>query len=251
MLVPVHAFTRVPNELREEHESWDGLILPATDPWGETCYPPNGWCCSCGLEPIAEAEMCREKGKPDTAPQVSYRKVKDPLTGEQVNYPDGVDFGWAYAPGRIWALGLEPAPVDPPLKCRVWNWAGLLRQPQDLPKLEEIARPLPKGKGARDLGLAADGRPDEELRKYITILVRAHDRFRKENRERPITEWERWQEWDAVNRRYVEQFFLMLRHLKQDDNISMDRDNLILDAAGHHWWCRPPCFRMHPATGRR
>jgi len=104
----VHAFTRVPNEPREEHESWDGLILPATDPWWETYYPPNGWRCSCGVEPITEGEMRREKGTPDTAPQVSYRKVKDPLTGEQVNYPDGVDFGWAYAPGRTWALGLEP-----------------------------------------------------------------------------------------------------------------------------------------------
>ncbi len=154
----VHAFTRVPNEPREEHESWDGLILPATDPWWETYYPPNGWRCSCGVEVVTEAEMRREKGKPDIAPEIRHRKVKDPLTGEMVDYPDGVDFGWAYAPGHTWAEGISP-------RLRTWNvtnFAGLLRSPADPPPLAVLAKPFETGK-------LPEGLPEEEyVRRFLT-----------------------------------------------------------------------------------
>ena len=155
----VHAFTRVPNEPREEHESWDGLILPATDPWWETCYPPNGWRCSRGVEVVTEAEMRREKGRPDTAPEIRTRKVKDPLTGEMVDYPDGVDFGWAYAPGRAWADGLAP-------RMRTWsvtNFTGLLRNPapEELPPLENIAKPFVAEK------LPGDLEEEEYVRRFL------------------------------------------------------------------------------------
>lgn len=30
---------------RPEHQAWDGLTLPADDPWWQTHYPPNGWGC--------------------------------------------------------------------------------------------------------------------------------------------------------------------------------------------------------------
>ena len=163
----VHAFTRVPNEPRPEHESWDGLVLPATDPWWETYYPPNGWRCSCGVEPITEAEMRRTKGQPDTAPEIRYRKVKDPHTGEMVDYPDGVDFGWAYAPGRTWALGVVPALVDPPLKRHVWNWAGLLRKPDNLPLLESVGKPFP----AHIKEMPSDLAPED----YVLAFLREFD----------------------------------------------------------------------------
>ncbi len=162
----VHAFTRVPNEPREEHESWDGLILPATDPWWDTYYPPNGWRCSCGVEVVTEAEMRRQKGRPDIAPEIRYRKVKDPLTGEMVDYPDGVDFGWAYAPGRTWAEGLVPRlddwEVAPPVVTHnVHNWAGLLRKSVNLPPLQEIAKPF-------DAGLMPEGLdPEEYVRAFL------------------------------------------------------------------------------------
>lgn len=31
---------------RPEHLAWDGLILPADDPWWDDHYPPNGWGCT-------------------------------------------------------------------------------------------------------------------------------------------------------------------------------------------------------------
>ncbi len=155
----VHAFTRVPNEPREQHLAWDGLILPATDPWWQTYYPPNGWRCSCGVEPVTEAEMRREKGRPDAAPEIVLRKVKDPHTGEMVDYPAGVDFGWAYAPGRTWADGLAP-------RMRTWNvtnFTGLLHKPAPdaLPPLEALARPFT----AQEL---PEGLPEEEyVRRFL------------------------------------------------------------------------------------
>ncbi len=226
----VHASTRVPSEPREEHESWDGLILPATDPWWETYYPPNGWRCSCGVEAITAAEMRRTKGQPDIAPEIRYRKRTDPHTGEMVDYPDGVDFGWAYAPGRTWALGLAPAPVDPPLKRHVWNVAGLLRKPEDLPPLQELAKAPPAQ--ARDLARDADGKLNRQLLDDIRALVRAHDRWLKEHPGRPITEWERWGEWDAANRMYVGEFYWMLHQQRPDVDADINRDVLFTDAAG-------------------
>jgi len=60
-----------------------------------------------------------------------------------------------------------PAPVDPPLKRHVWNWAGLLRKPQELPKLEEIGRPFPKHIKEMPKGLT-----EEE---YVLAFLRAFD----------------------------------------------------------------------------
>ena len=32
---------------RLEHIAWSGTVLPITDPWWNTHYPPNGWRCHC------------------------------------------------------------------------------------------------------------------------------------------------------------------------------------------------------------
>ena len=39
-LVYRHGDSRVP---RPQHLAWNGLTLPADDPWWKTHYPPNGW----------------------------------------------------------------------------------------------------------------------------------------------------------------------------------------------------------------
>ncbi|SNY91440.1 Phage Mu protein F like protein [Cohaesibacter sp. ES.047] len=104
-----HAWERIPLHPREEHEAWDGLILPADDPWWQTYYPPNGWKCGCGVRPVSRAKLKRVgKEGPDTAPSIQYQQKLDPGTGDPIDYPAGVDMGWAYAPGRTWADGLVP-----------------------------------------------------------------------------------------------------------------------------------------------
>jgi hypothetical protein len=54
---------------RPEHLAWDGLVLPADDPWWSSHYPPNGWGCSCEAFALGERDL-KTLGKegPDAAP---------------------------------------------------------------------------------------------------------------------------------------------------------------------------------------
>ncbi|PIQ25407.1 phage head protein [bacterium (Candidatus Blackallbacteria) CG13_big_fil_rev_8_21_14_2_50_49_14] len=71
---------------RKQHQAWDGLVLPADDPFWNAHYPPNGWGC-----------QCRVKGKnnPSDIGQAPDVEI-DPKTGE----PFGIDKGWGYMPGN-------------------------------------------------------------------------------------------------------------------------------------------------------
>jgi hypothetical protein len=111
-----HAYYRVPKDPREQHVTWDGLILAWDDPFWETHYPPNDWFCSCGVESLTDDDLADTDLKPGVAPDLGTRDVRDPRTDELVNVPNGVGFGWAHAPGRDWARGLVPPQLQNPLK---------------------------------------------------------------------------------------------------------------------------------------
>ena len=105
-----------------QHPAWDGLILPADDPWWQTHMPPNGWGCRCRVESLAQRDLERlGKAGPDQAPTAP---------GDT----DGIDPGWAYAPGasRVDELrriadakraniGAGPMPDPPPAPATTWN----------------------------------------------------------------------------------------------------------------------------------
>ena len=90
-------------EPRPEHLAWDGLILPADDPWWDSHYPPNGWGCSCYVEPLSMRDM-EKLGKtgPDQRPDAKTFEWVDKKTGEIHDVPFGIDPGWAYNPGKAW-----------------------------------------------------------------------------------------------------------------------------------------------------
>ncbi len=85
-----HGDSRVP---RPDHLAWDGVTLPADDPWWKTHYTPNGWGCKCYVTGAtrSEAEAARKAGK-GSAPESPI----DPKTGE----PKGIDKGWGYNVGE-------------------------------------------------------------------------------------------------------------------------------------------------------
>ena len=91
-------------EPRHVHLSWDGLILRHDDPWWSTHYPPNGWGCKCYIETLAPRDLKRlGKDGPDAAPAVRNRTVTVGAKGPSprtVTVPEGIDPGWAYAPGQ-------------------------------------------------------------------------------------------------------------------------------------------------------
>lgn len=78
---------------RQQHLAWDGLTLPAEDPFWETHYPQNGWGCKCRVYSSTrkEYQAAKNKGKAKAPPSPI-----DPKTGEQV----GIDKGFGFNIGK-------------------------------------------------------------------------------------------------------------------------------------------------------
>jgi hypothetical protein len=99
---------------REDHKSWDGLILPKTDPWWDSHLPPNGWGCKCYTRAVSGARLARYKkdGVPvppaadgtgggtlaikTEAPPVNYKTYFNERKGTFEQVPEGIDpaFNW-------------------------------------------------------------------------------------------------------------------------------------------------------------
>ncbi|WP_215762847.1 phage minor head protein [Acetobacter sp. P1H12_c] len=90
---------------RPQHVAWDGLILPADDPWWNTHYPPNGWRCHCTVEPVSRRDLKRYNWTVSDAPPLNEKPWRNPATGKTVMVPDGIDPGFQSNPGRDWAMG--------------------------------------------------------------------------------------------------------------------------------------------------
>ena len=88
---------------RKQHQAWDGMILRHDDPWWRTNYPINGWGCKCYVEALNARDLERlGKSGPDKAPALNMRTVTVGKTGPSprtVEVPEGIDPGFAYAPG--------------------------------------------------------------------------------------------------------------------------------------------------------
>lgn len=104
---------------RQQHLAWDGLVLRHDDPFWDTHAPPNGWGCKCYIEALNDRDLKRlGKSGPDQAPAVRTREVTVGVRGPNprtVRVPEGIDPGWAYAPGQSVARPAPPSapPADP------------------------------------------------------------------------------------------------------------------------------------------
>jgi hypothetical protein len=89
---------------RPLHVAWNGLVIPADDPWWLTHYPPNGWGCQCTVEGLNGRDLKRlGKSEPDKAPDDGTRTVTVGSKGpapRTVEVPNGIDPGFGYSPGR-------------------------------------------------------------------------------------------------------------------------------------------------------
>jgi uncharacterized protein with gpF-like domain len=99
---------------REDHVSWDGLILPKDDPWWDSHFPPNGWGCKCYTRAVTEVrkKQYEENGIPTAplldgtgggnipaktqAPPLKYKTYFNERKGTVEQVPEGVDpaFNW-------------------------------------------------------------------------------------------------------------------------------------------------------------
>jgi len=125
---PYWQFVHTPvQDPRPQHVAWDGLVLHADDPWWQVHYPPDGWGCQCVVNSLAGRDL-QHMGKsgPDRAPRVRYRKVTVGRNGpapRTVRVPEGVDPGFAYAPGATtWAkVATSAAAAEGQLPPSAWT----------------------------------------------------------------------------------------------------------------------------------
>jgi len=85
-----HGDSRVP---RPQHLAWNGIILPADDPWWDSHYVPNGWGCKCRV--LAATKQDHARALKDGLGKAPPSPI-DPKTGE----PVGIDKGWGYNVGK-------------------------------------------------------------------------------------------------------------------------------------------------------
>ncbi len=145
---------------RPLHESWNGLILPANDPWFRTHFAPNGWGCQCEIRGRWLRDLLRMgKTGPDTAPPIEWQErtigARSELGPRTVRVPAGIDPGFEYTPGAARLRSAMP-PERPEGGGGSAGGQGLpnLRPPDPLPP--------PRALPASSAGLLPQGLPPEQ-----------------------------------------------------------------------------------------
>lgn len=98
---------------RTEHAGWDGVILPITDAWWQTHYPPNGWNCRCTVVQLSQDDL-DDLGLSvtATAPNAGTVPWTNPNTGKVQQVPKGIDPGWAHNVGEVRTKALAKQLAD-------------------------------------------------------------------------------------------------------------------------------------------
>jgi len=141
---------------RPDHESWNNTVLPASDPWWQTHYPPNGWQCHCFAESITEAQAAAIVGadlrvspldprvRPLPRPQYENQTTPwtNPSTGLTEQIPRGITPGWDYNPGMAKDMG------------DVAIWTNIKKSPEAIQTA--FLTGMSKGAGERYKGVVDD-----------------------------------------------------------------------------------------------
>lgn len=93
---------------RDLHRAWDRTVLPVTDNWWATHYPPNGYNCRCGVIQMSAEELDALGIAPNTAPPKSGTyDWTNPRTGEELVIPNGIDPGFVHNAGQSYKWKLK------------------------------------------------------------------------------------------------------------------------------------------------
>ncbi len=164
----LHAENRVPMSPRAQHVAWDGMVLKWDDPWWDIHFPPNDWLCSCGVRALMEHQLAAlGKSGPDKAPEIVTRPYTRKVSGETVQLPVGVGYGWDYMPGSLWERGLVPSTLlDDPLASKVADLRG--RNLVEIDQPEPMADLLAKAKPFRSKVMVADLPVEDYARAFLS-----------------------------------------------------------------------------------
>lgn len=78
---------------RPLHLEWSGTVLRFDDPWWTTHFTPNGWGCRCRITAVTADEY------PGIAAPDNGTYMHTDRNGNVHTIPQGIDYGWDYAPG--------------------------------------------------------------------------------------------------------------------------------------------------------
>lgn len=84
---------------RPLHLAWNGLVLPADDPFWQAHYPVKAWRCKCYVIQMNSRMLARQGLSVGSAPKVESYTYINKRTGEVQKIPAGVDPAFHYAPG--------------------------------------------------------------------------------------------------------------------------------------------------------
>ncbi|QUN06439.1 head morphogenesis protein [Shewanella yunxiaonensis] len=90
-----------PSVPRQDHLSWNDLILPATSPWWKTHFPQNGWGCTCSVRGLTAEQIKRRGLVVSQEPGTETYEWSNQKTGEVLDIPKGIDPGFDYSPGEV------------------------------------------------------------------------------------------------------------------------------------------------------
>lgn len=153
---------------RPEHLAWDGVVLPADDPWWDSHFPPNGWNCRCTVQQLSDEGLKRYGYTPSNgAPPEQLRTWKNRRTGVSYRVPRGIDPGFQYNVGKLRGY------------AKVFQAAGLsLPEELGLDAVRQIAaiRQLrSRSHDFEDLAPPVPGLPAADRRLVLDMLRRRHD----------------------------------------------------------------------------
>lgn len=144
---------------RPSHGALNGRVFPATDPFWDSHYPPNGWGCRCRVSAISSRSMERKGLKAEsseglmtteerlvskkTGEMAKVKVFNDPVTGKKF----APDPGWSYNPGKAWGAGRDRGVLKEVPGQKTWKNHG---RPdlRDVPEAGKTPAPamLPAGK---------------------------------------------------------------------------------------------------------
>jgi SPP1 gp7 family putative phage head morphogenesis protein len=84
---------------RPLHRLWNGTVLPVDHPWWDTHYPPCGWRCRCSIQQLSARQVKGQGIAISEPPDDGTTSWANPVTGETIDVPKGIDPGFGYNVG--------------------------------------------------------------------------------------------------------------------------------------------------------
>jgi len=187
---------------REEHERWDGLVLPKDDPFWDSHFPPNGWGCKCYTRAVTESQRKKYEAEgiavptradgtgggtikiKTKAPPEEYTTFFNERKGTVEKVPKGVDPAFNSKPGRVSRQEAAKQKLADSERNYKASAAGFTNEIPSPPKVDATARRIPDSEEIKkkfsEIGISyidLQGLPDEVKEMILEKTKHVVERF--------------------------------------------------------------------------